>query len=109
MPLCTGVRPWHEDMPSKDKGEHVELYTSNTTAPILSILRRISAEPEVARDDLENSLMRNKVLTALQRKQLLNAVYGNEPDENVCLCLCLCLCLCVCLCQCQCESECVSE
>ena len=79
----------------------MELYTSNTTAPILSILRRISAEPEVARDDLENSLMRNKVLTALQRKQLLNAVYGNEPDENVRLCVCLCECVCVtasCLC-----------
>ena len=82
MPLCNGVRPLYEDMPSRDGGGNVELFTSNTTAPILSILNQVTAEPEVARDDLENSLMRNGVLSALGRKQLLNAVYGKEPDPN---------------------------
>jgi hypothetical protein len=82
MPICNGVRPLHEDMPSRNMGGNVELYTSNTTAPILSILNQVTAEPEVLRDDLENSLMRNRVLSALGRQQLLNAVYGREPDPT---------------------------
>jgi hypothetical protein len=69
-------------MPRKDNLGHVELYTSKTTEPILSILNRVTSEPEVARDNLENSLMRNGVLTAYGRKHLLNAVYGKEPDPN---------------------------
>jgi len=80
MLLSNGVRPWHEDMPRKGGGEHVELYTSNTTASILSMLNKVTAEKEVAREDLENSIMRNHVITAFGRKQLLNAVYGKEPD-----------------------------
>ena len=82
MPLCTGVRPWIEDVPNKEVDARVELYTSNTTAPILSIMNRVSAEPAVPRLDLENSLMRNKVLTAFGRKQLLDGVYGREPDPK---------------------------
>jgi hypothetical protein len=69
-------------MPCKDGTNDVELYTSNTTGPILSILDRVTAEPEISRDNLENSLMRNGVLTATGRKQLLNAVYGREPDPS---------------------------
>jgi len=82
MLLSNGVRPWHEDMPRKGGGEHVELYTSNTTASILSMLNKVTAEKEVAREDLENSMMRNRVITAFGRKQLLNAVYGKEPDPS---------------------------
>jgi len=81
MPLCNGVRPLHEDMPRKDD-LNVEIYTSNTTGPILSMLSRVTAEPEVARIDLENSMMRKGFLTAFGRKQLLDAVYGIEPDPN---------------------------
>ena len=82
MPLCNGVRPsLHEDMPHKDDAS-VEIYTSNTTAPILSMLNKVTAEPEVARNDLENSMMRKGLLTAYGRKQLLDAVYGIEPDPD---------------------------
>lgn len=81
MPLCNGVRPLIEDMPHKDDG-NVEIYTSNTTAPILSMLNKVTAEPEVLRNDLENSMMRKGLLTAFGRKQLLDAVYGIEPDPS---------------------------
>ena len=68
-------------MPHKDDG-NVEIYTSNTTAPILSMLNKVIAEPEVLRNDLENSMMRKGLLTAFGRKQLLDAVYGIEPDPS---------------------------
>ena len=54
-------------MPHKDDG-NVEIYTSNTTAPILSMLNKVTAEPEVLRNDLENSMMRKGLLTAFGRK-----------------------------------------
>jgi len=51
MPLSNGVRPWHEDMLRKGGGEHAELCTSNTTVSILSMLNKVTAEKEVARED----------------------------------------------------------
>ena len=59
MPLCNGIRPWNESMPTREEGgAQIQKYTSNTTAPINNVLNSCTCEGAVLRDDLENSLMR---------------------------------------------------
>ena len=59
MPLCNGIRPWHEEMPSAEGGgAQIQKFTSNTTEPINVILNSCTFDGPVLRDDLENSLMR---------------------------------------------------
>jgi len=82
MPLCTGVRPFMEDMPSKEMGD-IQAFTANTTAPVLSFVNAdLDQDKPVSRKEMLQLIEKSGQLGTNSRQDLLDALYGRVMSKE---------------------------
>lgn len=82
MPLCTGVRPFMEDMPSRAVDD-IQSFTANTTAPVLAFVNAgQDHDRPVGRQEMLHLIQKSGQLGKHAKQSLLDALYGRELSKE---------------------------